>query len=182
MSKFKNLKPGDVLSETSFYKVEKVVGNRVQLQVDNGDSVVFDQGYVDNFLASADQFSKEEKVSKTELTEIFLSYPRTAITVNFNKQVKEADVAKEIQEAYENSNPKEFSTKMKQALKKGLAGEARTMIGRHFGTQDEFGRVQFIDMSIDRDFSKPTYDNRQRQVDTRTLNWAIINDVKYVVK
>lgn len=182
MSKFKNLKVKEVLSEQSFYTVEKIQGNKVQLKTDSGQMIVVDEGYVDSFLTSANQFSKEEKVSKTELTEIFLSFPRTAITVNFNKQVKEADVAKEIQEAYENSNPKEFSTKMKQALKKGLAGEARTMIGRHFGTQDEFGRVQFIDMSIDRDFSKPTYDNRQRQVDTRTLNWAIINDVKYVVK
>lgn len=182
MSKFDKLVQGNVLSETAFYKVEKVVGNKVQLQMDNGESVVLDKGYVDSFLTSAEQFSKEEKVSKTELTEIFLSYPRTAITVNFNKQVKEADVAKEIQEAYENSNPKEFSAKMKQAVKKGLAGEARTMVGRHFGTQDEFGRVQFIDMSLDRDFSKPTYDSRQRQVDTRTLNWAIINDVKYIVK
>jgi hypothetical protein len=181
MSKFKNLKQGDVLSEAAFYKVEKIVGDKVQLQMDSGESVILNQGYVDSFLTSADQFSKEEKVTKTELAELVSSNPRTVMTVNFFKQVKEIDVQKEIQEAYENSSPKEFTTKMKLAVKKGLAGEARTMIGRHYNTKDEFGRIHFTDMSINKDFSK-TYDTRARLFDPRTLNWAIINDVKYTVK
>lgn len=182
MSKFKNLVVGEVLSETSFYKVEKIVGNKVQLGAENGDSVIFDEGYVNAFLASANQFTKEEAVTRTEMSEIMVKNAFRAITVNFNKQIKEGDIQKEIQEAYENSTPKEFTAKMKAAVKKGLTGEERTMKGYHFGNQDEFGRVHMIDMDIDRDFSKSTWDNRQRQVDTRTLNWLIVGDTKYTIK
>ena len=181
MSKFKNLKVKEVLSEQSFYTVEKIQGNKVQLKTDSGEMIVVDEGYVDSFLSSADQFTNTEKISKTELADLVVSNPRTAITVNFNKQVKETDVTKEIAEAYENSTPKEFATKMKAAVKKGLSGEERTMVGRHYGTKDEFGRLHFTDMGIEKDETK-TYDTRARLVDPRTLNWAIINDVKYIVK
>jgi hypothetical protein len=181
MEVFKNLKPGQVLSETSFFKVEKVVGDRVQLQAENGESVVLNAGYVDSFLSSGDQFSKEEKVTRTEMADIMMSNARTAMTLSYNKQVKEADVVKEISEAYENSTPKEALNKMKAAVKKGLSGEERVMRGRHYGTKDEFGRTHFIDMDVDRDVSK-TYDTRQRLVDSRTLNWLIVNDTKYTIK
>lgn len=182
MSTFKNLKPGQILSETSFYKVEKIVGSQAQFQAENGESVILNEGYINSFLTSGDNFSKEEAVTRTEMSEILLKNPYRAMTVNFNKQVKEADIQKEIQEAYDNSTPKEFSTKMKSAIKKGMAGEERTMKGYHFGNQDEFGRVHFIDMGIDRDFSKTSYDTRQRLMDTRTLNWMILNDTKYTIK
>lgn len=180
MSKFKQLQPGEVLSETQYYKVVKKVGDEVQLQTDNGDMVVLNSAYVDQHLTSAAQFSKEEKITKTDLTEKILQHTRTSMTINYNKQVKEADVLKEVVDAHENSTPKEFEKKAKAAVKKGMNGEERTIVGRHYGTRDAGGRIQFIDMNEDR---KPgDYDTRQRLVDTRTLNWAIINDVKYVVK
>ncbi len=181
MSTFKNLKPGQVLSETAFYKVEKVVGNEAQFQAENGDSVILNEGYVNSFLLSGDNYSKEEAVTRTEMSDILLRNPFRAMTVNFNKQVKETDIIKEIQDAHDNSTPKEFTAKMKAAIKRSMAGEERTMVGRHFGSQDEFGRVQFVDMGIDRDFSKD-YDTRQRLMDTRTLNWMVVNDIKYTIK
>lgn len=181
MSKFKNLKPGDVLSETAFYKVEKIVGDRVQLQVDNGESVILNQGYVDSLLTSADQFEKTEKVTRTEMSEILLSHPRTAVTVSFNKQVESASVVTEIQEAYSNTAPKDLPATLKKVVAKALVGEERLIVGRHYGGQDEYGRLPFVDMNIDRDFSK-SYDNRLRKVDTRTLNWIIVDNTKYIVK
>lgn len=182
MSEFKKLVVGEVLSETSFYTVEKVVGDKVQLGAENGESVIIDKPYVEAFLASASQYKLEQAVTRTEMSEIMLKNSFRAITVNFQKQVKDTDIQKEIQEAYENSTPKEFASKMKVAVKKGLSGVERSMVGRHFGHQDEFGRVQFIDMEVKKDFSKATYDTRQRQVDPRTLNWIIVNDIKYVIK
>lgn len=181
MGKFKNLKTGDVLSETSFYKVEKVVGNKVQLGMENGESVVLDEGYVNSFLSSADQYSKEEAVTRTEMGEIMIKSSFRALTASYQKQVKDTDIQKEIQDAYDNSTPKEFGTKMKAAVKKGLNGEERIMKGRHFGVQDVNGRLSFVDMGIDRDTSK-TYDTRLRLLDPRTLNWLIVDDVKYIIK
>jgi len=66
-------------------------------------------------------------------------------------------------------------------LKTALEGEERTMVGRHYGSQDEFGRIKFIDMDAKLDPAKD-YDTRQRLVDPRTLNWLILKGVKYIVK
>lgn len=180
MEIFKNLKKGQILSETSFFIVDKIVGDQAQFQAENGEPVILNEGYINSFLVSGDLFTKEEQVTRTEMADIMVSNARVAMTVNFNKQVKPEDIQKEIQEAYENSTPKDFSTKMKAAVKKGLSGEERTMRGRHYGNINEFGRLQFIDME---EVRKPgAYDNRLKQVDPRTLNWMIVNDTKYTIK
>lgn len=181
MSKFQNLKNGDVLSETQFYKVVKKSGDQVQLKTDLGEDIIVSKEYVDTCLDAADQFTEEKKITKTEAAELFLQNRYIAMKANFNKQVKEADVVKEIMSAYENSTPKTMGEAVKKALKRGLEGEERTIVGRHNGTKDEFGRVHFIDMNIDKVDGKD-YDLRQRLVDPRTLNWFIVKNTRYVVK
>jgi hypothetical protein len=103
------------------------------------------------------------------------------MTISFNKQIKEADVVKEIMEAYEGSTIKTMETAIKKAVKHAIVGVERVMVGRHFGELNEFGRVNFVDMEEDKDMSK-TYDNRIRQVDPRTVNWIVVRNVKYTVK
>lgn len=181
MTSFKKLKVGEVLSETQFYKTMKISGNQVQLQNDLGENIVVDDKYVDGCLTSAVQYSKEEKVTKTEAAEIFVANRYTAMQASFNKQVKEPDVVKEIMAAYEGATPKEMEVAVKKAVKSALQGEERTITGRHAGSKDEFGRIQFIDMDIDKIDGKD-YDLRQRLVDPRTLNWLVVKDVKYIVK
>ena len=188
MGKFKNLTVGEVLSETQYYKVEKMSGDKVQLVNDNGERIVVNAEYVDGQLSSANQFSKEQKVTRTEMADIMLNNARTAITVNYNKQVKESDVAaeleKEVANAYNTSTPSEVGAKIKKAvkasIKKSMQGVERTMIGIHYGSVNEFGRLQFIDM--EEEVKPGGYDNRLKQVDPRTLNWLIVNDIKYVIK
>lgn len=179
---FLKLKKGEVLSETQYYTVEKISGNRVQLINDHGESIVVDNKYVDKCLTSATQYEETKTVTKTEAAALFLGMTSVAMTVNFNKQVKEVDVVKEIQEAYEGSTPKEFTTKLKKSVKSALEGVERTMIGRHYGHVNELGRVNFIDMMEKKDSSKKEYDVRTRQVDPRTINWLVCRNIKYVVK
>jgi hypothetical protein len=180
--KFSNLKVGEVLSETQFYVVEKLVGENVQVKPDSGESIILDKKYAEQFLTSASQIlDADVKITKTEAAAKFIGNPNVAMTVNFNKQVKEADLVKEIQDAYDSSTPKEFSERLKKGVKKGMNGEERTMIGRHFGSVDDFGRVQFIDMEISKGANK-NYDERLRLVDPRTINWFILRGVKYIVK
>lgn len=182
MTKFKDLKNGDVLSETQFYKVLAISGDKVKLGTESGQPVTVDQGYVEKLLVSANQSTDTKKITRTELAEMLLTNPYVAMTVNFNKQIKEADIKAEIQKAYDESTPKEFSVKMAKAVKRSLEGEERTIVGYHGGGKDDFGRVHFTDMQIDRDFSKATYDNRHRLVDPRTVNWLILKGVKYIAK
>ena len=58
-------------------------------------------------------------------------------------------------------------------LKDATAGEERTMIGRHYGVTDEFGRLRFTAMEKD---------GGLRLVDPRTVEWAIIDNIKYELK
>lgn len=181
MTQFKSLKPGTALSESQFYTVEKIVGDKVQLQTDNGGHIVVDKPYVENYLFSADQFTETLLMNRTEAAAFLLSNPGVVMTVNFNKQVKETDVVKEIMAAYEDSTPKAMETAVKKAVKKALTGEERSMVGRHFGDLNELGRVNFIDMEVKREEGK-TYDARIRQVDPRSINWLICRGTKIVVK
>ena len=75
----------------------------------------------------------------------------------------------------------EFKKKIASAVSDALVGEERTMVGRHYGSQDEFGRIRFIDMEEKKDDTKD-YDTRQRLVDPRTICWLILRGVKYKVK
>lgn len=181
MTKFNQIKPKQVFSETSFYTVTKVNKDSVEFETESGQKVELGQPYVENLLYSAHQQDKEEKVTKTVATEIFKSNPGVAMTVSFQKQVKEADVVAEIEDMYQNSTPKEIPAKLKKAVKKALDGEERVIVGKHWSSQDDFGRFHFTDMQIAQDKSK-AYDVRQRLVDPRTINYLIVKGVKYTVK
>lgn len=178
---FSKLKEGSILSETQFYTVVRTKGDQVQLQNDQGEDIIVGKAYVESLLFSADQFTETKKITKTEVANIFLGNPNIALEVNFNKQIKEADVVKELLEAYQGSTIKTMESAIKGAVKKALNGEERTMRGRHNGHTDEFGRVHFIDMEVTKDTSKE-YDIRHRLVDPRTINYLVLNGVKYVVK
>ena len=183
MTNFKDLKVGDVLSETQYYKAEAISGNKVQLVNDNGDKCVVDSEYVRKSLSSAIQFESIEKVTKTRLAEIFLENSRVAMTVNYNKQVEQKAVVDGITEIYSNltmgMTKEDFGKKVTKVL--NLKGEERMMVGRHYGSHDINGRVHFIDMMVEKD-GKKDYDTRQRLVDPRTLNYVIVNNVKYLIK
>ena len=184
MTKFKELKVGEVLSETQFYTVDKVKGDKVQLSTDSGENIVVNKTYAESFLASSAQHTSVEKITRTELTEKVVTSPRIAMTVNFNKKVDIKDVKKALHALYPNKGGRiaseaAFKKNVNKAI--DLKGEERTMIGRHYGTTDSTGRLQFVDMKAIRKVGVD-YDSRQRLVDPRTLNWAIIAGIKYQVK
>lgn len=188
MLKFNKLKSGSKLSETQYYVVDRVdnASNSVTLKNDTGELITVDSMYAENCLVSADQYTSEKVMSRTDITNLFLSSTNVVLTVNYNKQVKEDDVKKQLYALYPNKGGKilseaDFKKKIAAAITDALVGEERTMVGRHYGSQDEFGRVRFIDMEEDRDASKD-YDTRQRLVDPRTINWLILKGVKYKVK
>ena len=175
------VKTGQKFSETQFYSVVKIAGNKVQLVNDNGENIVVDKNYIDKCLHSADSYTEEVKIGKTEMAETFINNSRVAMTVCFFKQVKEADVTIEILESIKDAKISEIEKAVKKGVKKAIIGEERVMVGRHYGAVDEFGRIHFVDMEIERDITK-SYDNRMRLVDPRTIKYLIVNNVKYILK
>ena len=60
-------------------------------------------------------------------------------------------------------------------------GEERVLRGYLLKSETGLGRSVVVDLDIDKD-SNVKYDNRQRQVDHRTLKYIIMHDTKYVLK
>jgi hypothetical protein len=178
---FRNLKVGEKLSETQYYSVVKIAGEKVQLKNEANQDIVVDKNYVEDCLISGNQFTEEQKMSKTDLAKMFLENPNVVFTVSFNKQVKETDVVKEIMDSYEGSTPKTIEAAIKKAVKRGLTGEERVLTGYHTGTQDDFGRVTSVDMNITKEAGKD-YNTSLRLVDPRNLNYLILKGTKYTVK
>jgi hypothetical protein len=185
MVKFDQLKQGEKLSESQFYTVAKVGKEKVMVENDKGEPIVLDKKYVESCLVSSCQYSEEKTITRTEAAALFIASTNTAMTVNFNTQVKEKEAKEAMYEMYPNKgkmiSEADFKKKIDATIKSIITGDERTMVGRHYGSVNDFGRVNFIDMEIKADSSKD-FDSRMRQVDPRSINWMIIKGIKYKVK
>lgn len=186
------MKKGSVLSETQFYTVQNVKSN--------GDVVVFNETnqeitlgkqYVQQLCNSAEEFTKVEAATKTQLADILLKNSNIAMTVAFYKTSTEKSAKAykaEKQAAIDkitNATVKEVPSLLEELIEnpitKIIPGDLRIMVGRHHGNVDDLGRVQFIDMEADKG-TRADWDGRNRQVDPRTLQYIIVAGVKYELK
>lgn len=178
------LTKGSILSETSFYKVESVNNNGITVKDEHNNTIDIGKEYVEKILISADQYSSEEKKTMTELSELFINSPRIAMTVAFykkdidkTKKAYNAEVAAAIAKV-QNAKVSEVDALLKDLIEnpvsKTIPGEFRVMKGRHNGFMNGLGRIDFMDMEDTKGFMK--------QVDPRTIEYIIVNDVKYSLK
>lgn len=181
MIQFSKITKNSKFSETQYYSVHEIKQDGIILKNENGEGIEVTKEYAEQQLVSSDQVNKQVMLTKTEAAEMFIAATNVVLTVCFNKQVKEADVLKEILEAHQNSAPKDIEKAFKATIKKAIQGEERTMVCKHFASKDDFGRVHCTDLEIEKDPSK-TYDVRQRLVDPRTILWFILRGIKYIVK
>lgn len=65
-------------------------------------------------------------------------------------------------------------------VKETIPGELRVMRGRHYRQINDLGRVQFVDMEVEK--KEGTYDARLKQVDPRTIQYIIVNGIKHSLK
>lgn len=185
------LQAGSILSETTFYTVESVKGDTVNALTDGGQAVRINKKYVEGICASADQFSKTEKLSMTKLAELFINSPRVAMTVAFYKKAKaktktalkkeKAEMIDKIKNAPVSKIEEYLTNLIENPITEEIPGELRVMKGRHYGNVDDMGRVAFVDMEQDKG-SNPSHDARMRQVDPRTIQYVIVDNVKYELK
>jgi len=182
MTDHSKLKVGAILSETSYYVVTKVEKEGIEA-ASHGQTVGLGKAYVEQILSSADQYLTEESMSQTDIINIILANPRTACSIYFKKQdekkkvgdfkaEKAAKIA-QIQNAKVSEVEKLLSDLIDNPIVPTIPGAMRLIKGYHNGTQDERGRIQFIDME-DKAIIKG--------VDGRTVEFAIVNNVKYIKK
>jgi hypothetical protein len=176
---------GKIYSMTNYFVIKEVNGSNVLLTNQNGQDMKSNLNTVQNAMQSADNYTKEEALNQTELINVVLSNPRTAMSIHFQKQdstktkkVYEAEIqiqAEEVQKALLAKGMPGVMEILKNPVKDYVPGEMRLIKGYYTGTQDERGRLNFIDMEDDK-VKTP------KGVDTRTIEYVIVNNVKYIKK
>ena len=187
------MEKGNIYSLTSYFTLEEINtrGNAILVNSDKSQKVEASKEALEKAFVSGDNFTKEEKLSKTEINELIINSPRTVMTINFDKidSKKSAKKFKEEKDALKvDINGKVINSKMtisdaldyliNNPVQEIIPGENRTIKGYHFGDIDNNGRLPFMDMeAVDKDGKFIS-----KQVTTSNLKWAIINGVKYIVK
>ncbi len=84
--KFKNIKPGEVLSTTKYVTVVKREADYLKVRdTDGSELTIHGPEFIEKSLYSGTQYSAEEEVTKTELAAHLLDAGDTVFTVEFIK-------------------------------------------------------------------------------------------------
>lgn len=180
----KKLIIGSVLSETSYFTVKTFgVDGVVILEDTRGNSLRIGRDYIENIMYSADQFATTEEVNQTQLINIMLANPNKAMSCYYQKQDKPkgpkaikieiANWTKAAMESFIANGQSGLEAFAVNQVKDYIPGEMRLIVGYHEGKQNERGRLLFIDMEEGA---------TEKQVDPRTLEYIIVNNIKYIKK
>ena len=201
----KEIKKGDILSESSHYRVKNILGNSVILEhFESKNEVSIDKDYLRNFCNTADSYIAEIKVTKEDKKDGTLGirsiweniYNSKVFTVCFKKQNKPKS-KKKLQEEID-TIVEQFSNSIDaiKNSKKGVAnaaknlvtelvnnpvlpyeeGEDRVLRGYKIQFESRDGKYQCIDMDIE------DSENNIRLVNINTIKWLIIDNTKYIVQ
>lgn len=197
--------PGDILSESSHYRVTNVIGNLVKLLHYEGNMpITLTHDYINKYTKSADYFSSIITVTKEDtvngelgIRSIFeMIKSHQVFTVCFTKQESNKtkkqlaeDVNKFSDEIFKIADcyKRRKGTFDKEALTKLLIenpithkneGEERILRGFKVEFASRDGRYDCIDMDIEVHGTEKGI----RPVNINTIKWLIINDTKYIVE
>ncbi len=171
------LKRGTKWSRISYGEVVDTSFNQITVRNEKGSEWTLTPAIVEDEFFTPDQFEEVKEVNRGEMVNAIVSSARIIMSVHFKKKPDHKDLVATVTELLDDESggrTRPGSRKLSSLLKTATAGQDRTMIGRHQGVQDGFGRLQFTDMESP---GVPL-----KQVDPRTVEWAIIGNVKYVLK
>jgi len=172
------VKEGQIIDYRQVFLVESVGVTTAHLKTLDGQEVSMGHGIFLNNCGFADLYDEELTVNRTELIGLLTAHKNRVMTVHFRKKIDEKEVAKEIASITCNRRAGEKESdrerKIAKILKKALKGTPRTMRGEHYGSWTKHGRLNFNDAD--------KQDGQMRQVDPRTMEWMIVDGIKYTVK
>ena len=201
----KEIKQGDILSESSHYKVKNILGSSVILEhFESRNEVAIDKDYLHNFCNTADNYITEIKVTKEDKKDGTLGirsiweniYNSKVFTVCFKKQdtkksnkqfttevnalaeqmCKEIDQVKASKKGVADWAKKTLHALMSNPIPKIVEGEDRILRGYKIQFESRDGKYQCIDMDIE------DPENNVRLVNINTIKWLIIDNIKYIVQ
>ena len=201
----KEIKKGDILSESSHYKVKNILGSSIILEhFESKNEVSIDKEYLHNFCNTADSYITEIKVTKEDKKDGTLGirsiweniYNSKVFTVCFKKQdtkksnkqfttevnalaeqmCKEIDQVKASKKGVADWAKKTLHALMSNPIPKIVEGEDRVLRGYKIQFESRDGKYQCIDMDIE------DSENNVRLVNINTIKWLIIDNIKYIVQ
>lgn len=201
----KEIKKGDILSESSHYRVKNILGSSIILEhFESKNEVSIDKDYLHNFCNTADSYTTEVKVTKEDKKDGTLGirsiweniYNNKVFTVCFKKQdtkksnkqfttevnalaeqmCKEIDQVKASKKGVADWAKKTFYALMSNPIPKIIEGENRVLRGYKIQFESRDGKYQCIDMDIE------DSENNIRLVNINTIKWLIIDNIKYIVQ
>ena len=201
----KEIKKGDILSESSHYRVKNILGSSVILEhFESRNEVAIDKDYLHNFCNTADSYITEIKVTKEDKKDGTLGirsiweniYNNKVFTVCFKKQdtkksnkqfttevnalaeqmCKEIDQVKASKKGVADWAKKTLHALMSNPIPKIVEGEDRVLRGYKIQFESRDGKYQCIDMDIE------DPENNVRLVNINTIKWLIIDNIKYIVQ
>ena len=203
----KEIKQGDILSESSHYRVKNILGSSIILEhFESKNEVSIDKEYLHNFCNTADSYIAEIKVTKEDKKDGTLGirsiweniHSGKVFTVCFKKQDKPKS-KKKLQEEID-TIVEQFSNSIDaiKNSKKGVAnaaknlvtelvnnpvlpyeeGEDRVLRGYKIQFESRDGRYNCIDMDI----QQTDKESGVRPVNINTIKYLIFDGVKYVVE
>lgn len=171
------LKKGTKWSRISYGEIVDTNYNEITVRNEKGKEWNITPAIVEDEFFTPDQFEEVKEVNRTEMVNAIVSNARIIMSVHFKKKPDHKTLVGLVTDLLDDENggrTRPGSRKLSSLLKIATAGEDRTMIGRHQGVQDEFGRLQFTDMESS---GMPL-----KQVDPRTVEWAIVGNTKFILK
>lgn len=177
------MKKGNFISETTYYVVDTVGKDSVEVVTLSGQKVKLSTKYINALCNNAHDYIEEVKISQTELINILISNSRIAMSVYFQKankaKTKKAFNAEkqakidEIQLAPASKVADLLMDLMDNPILDYTPGDMRLIVGYHNGSIDERGRLSFVDVEDN---------NILKAVDPRTIEYVIVGNKKYIKK
>ena len=207
IEKINQLKQGSIISESSHYIVENILGSTATLtHFESGQQVQISTSYLENYTNSADLYNQEFKVGKEDKKDGTLGirsiweniHSGQVFTVCFKKQDKpksqkklNAEISSLI-ESFSNeidnvkNNKKGVANCAKQLIEELVKnpilpyeeGEERVLRGYKIQFSSRDGRYDCVDMDI----TKTEKESGIRPVNINTIKYLIFDGVKYVVE
>lgn len=207
IEKINQLKKGFIISESSHYIVENILGSTATLtHFESGQQVQISTSYLENYTNSADLYNQEFKVGKEDKKDGTLGirsiweniHSGQVFTVCFKKQDKpksqkklNAEISSLI-ESFSNeidnvkNNKKGVANCAKQLIEELVKnpilpyeeGEDRVLRGYKIQFSSRDGRYDCIDMDI----TRTDKESGIRPVNINTIKWLIFDGIKYTVE
>ena len=160
-------------SAISYYRVNSFNKDNtvnVHEKKDSNSELQMARDILETEMNSSLVFDSEQKVSRTEMLNKLLAVGEKVFTVTFNKKVDDEHI-RDILSTIKKSG----KTDLKKLSKEIVTGKECQMSCHMASSEHQLGRSQVLDLNA-------PHGRNFRQVDHRTINSLIVQNVKYVVQ